>query len=47
MNTDCSSKPNSSHAECEREDLQNEIAAWETASDEDFLNFEREIFESE
>lgn len=28
-------------------DLQNEIAAWEAASDEDLLNFERDISESE
>jgi hypothetical protein len=39
-------KDRHSQAESDEKDLQNEIAAWEAVSDEDLLNFERELFES-
>ena len=39
-------KTRHSQAESDGEDLQNEIAAWEAASDEDLLNFERVLSES-
>lgn len=34
-----------SQAKSDEDDLQNEIAAWEAASNEDLLNFEREFYE--
>lgn len=39
-------KARHSQFESGEEDLQAEIAAWEAASDEDLLNFERELSES-
>jgi hypothetical protein len=39
-------KARHSQAKSDEEDLQNEIAAWEAASDEDLLNFEREFLET-